>query len=105
MIHQQHALLVGNLRVLHETVDSGQHCLQIQDVVCLGLAKQEALDAPSDWLVAYILLGGNYALVEAKLFALAVVAAKEDVGSLSGSVAVGASFSWCCSLWDKKQVV
>ena len=45
----------------------------IENVACLGLAQQEALDAPSDWLVAYVLLdrkavpGGNHALVEAKL--------------------------------------
>ena len=55
----------------------------VEDVACLGLAQQEALDAPSDGLVAYVLLdgdvvlGGNDALVEAELLAGAVVAAKE----------------------------
>ena len=55
----------------------------VEDVARLGLAQQEALDAPSDRLVAYVLLdgeavlGGNHALVEAELLAGAVVAAKE----------------------------
>ena len=55
----------------------------VENVARLGLAQQEALDAPSDWLVAYVLLdgeavlGGNHALVEAELLAGAVVAAKE----------------------------
>ena len=55
----------------------------IENVAHLGLAQQEALDATSDWLVAYVLLdgkavlGGNHALVEAELLAGAVVAAKE----------------------------
>ena len=53
------------------------------NVARLGLAQQKALDAPSDWLVAYLLLdgkvvlGGIHALVEAELLAGAVVAAKE----------------------------
>ena len=55
----------------------------VENVACLGLAQQEALDAPSDRLVAYVLLngeailGGYHALVEAELLAGAVVAAKE----------------------------
>ena len=55
----------------------------VENVACLGIAQQEPLDAPSDRLVAYVLLdgeavlGGNHALVEAKLLAGAVVAAKE----------------------------
>ena len=56
----------------------------VENVARLGLAQQEALDAPSDWLVAYVLLdgeavlGGNHALVEAELLAGGgVVAAKE----------------------------
>ena len=55
----------------------------VENVARLGLAQQEALDAPSDRLVAYVLpdgkaiLGGNHALVEAELLAGAVVAAKE----------------------------
>ena len=54
----------------------------IENVAHLGLAQQEAVDAPSDRLVAYVLLdgavlGGNHALVEAELLAGAVVAAKE----------------------------
>ena len=55
----------------------------VKNVASLGLAQQEALDAPSDWLVWYVLLygeavlGGNHALVEAELLAGAVVVAKE----------------------------
>ena len=55
----------------------------VENVARLGLAQQEALDAPSDRLVAYVLLdgeavlGGNHALVEAKLLVGAVIAAKE----------------------------
>ena len=55
----------------------------IENVACLGLAQQEALDAPSDRLVAHVLLdgeavlGGNHALDETELLAGAVVAAKE----------------------------
>ena len=55
----------------------------VENVACLGLAQQEALDAPSDRLVTYVLLdgkavlGGNHALVEAELLVGAVVAAKE----------------------------
>ena len=55
----------------------------VKNVARLGLAQQEALDAPSDRLVVYVLLdgeavlGGNHALVEAELLAGAVVAAKE----------------------------
>ena len=55
----------------------------IENVARLGHTQQEALDAPSDRLVAYVLLdgeavlGGNHALVEAELLAGAVVAAKE----------------------------
>ena len=55
----------------------------VENVARLGLAQQEALDAPSDRLVVYVLpdgkaiLGGNHALVEAELLAGAVVAAKE----------------------------
>ena len=55
----------------------------VENVARLGLAQQEALHAPSDRLVAYVLLdgeavlGGNHALVEAELLAGAVVAAKE----------------------------
>ena len=53
----------------------------IENVACL--TQQEALDAPSDRLVAYVLLdgeavlGGNHALVEAQLLVGAVVAVKE----------------------------
>ena len=53
----------------------------IKNVACL--TQQEALDAPSDRLVAYVLLdgeavlGGNHALVEAQLLVGAVVAVKE----------------------------
>ena len=55
----------------------------VENVARLGLAQQEALDAPSDRLVAYVLLdgeavlGGNHALVQAELLAGAVVAAEE----------------------------
>ena len=55
----------------------------VENVARLGLAQQEALDAPSDRLVAYVLLageavlGGNHALVEAELLAGAAVSAKE----------------------------
>ena len=94
---EQHVVLVGDMRVLHETVDntaglSGEGPVEVPDparvdfcvenVACLGLAQQEALDALSDWLVAYVLLdgeavlGGSHALVEAELLAGAVVAAK-----------------------------
>ena len=51
----------------------------VENVARLGLAQQEALDAPSDRLVAYVLLdgeavlGGNHALIEAELLAGAVV--------------------------------
>ena len=54
-----------------------------QECSRLGLAQQEALDAPSDRLVAYVLLYGegvlcgNHTLVEVELLAGAVVAAKE----------------------------
>ena len=54
-----------------------------KNVARLGLAQQEALDAPSDRLVAYVLLDGesvldgNHALVEAELLAGAEVGAKE----------------------------
>ena len=47
----------------------------VENVARLGLAQQKALDAPSDQLVSYVLLvgeavlGGNHALVEAKLLA------------------------------------
>ena len=60
----------------------------IKNVALLGLTQQEALDAPSDWLVKCILLDGeavlglNHALVEAELLAGAVVAAKEKEHSL-----------------------
>ena len=42
----------------------------IEDVSCLGIPQQEALDVPSDRLVLYVLLdgeavlGGNHALVK-----------------------------------------
>ena len=55
----------------------------IENVARHGLAQQEALDTPSDQLVAYVLLdgeavlGGNHTLVEAELLAGAVVAAKK----------------------------
>ena len=55
----------------------------IENVAHLGLTQQEALDAPSDRLVVYVLLdgeavlGGNHALIEAELLAGAVVSAKE----------------------------
>ena len=55
----------------------------VENVARLCLTQQEALDAPSDRLVAYVLLdgeavlGGNHSLVEAELLAGAVVAAKE----------------------------
>ena len=55
----------------------------VENVARLGLAQQEALDAPSDRLVAYVLLdgeavfGGNHALLQAELLAGAVVAAEE----------------------------
>ena len=60
----------------------------VKNVARLGFAQQEALDAPSDWLVAYELLdgeavlGGNHALVEAELLMGAIVAAKEREHSL-----------------------
>ena len=56
-----------------------QACVEVKNVAHLGLTQQEALDAPSDWLVAYVLLdgkavlGGNHALVEAELLVGAVV--------------------------------
>ena len=55
----------------------------VENGACLGLTQQEALDAPSDRLIAYVLLhgaallGGNHALVKAELLVGAVVAAKE----------------------------
>ena len=55
----------------------------VENVAHLGLAQHEALDAPSDRLVAYLLLeckvvlGGNHALIEAELLAGAVVTAKK----------------------------
>ena len=55
----------------------------VENEARLGLAQQEALDAPSDQLVAYVLLdgeaipGGDHALIEAELLVGAVVAAKE----------------------------
>ena len=55
----------------------------IEDVARLGIAQQVALDAPTDRLVAYVLLdgeavlGGNHALIESELLAGAVVVAKE----------------------------
>ena len=55
----------------------------IKNVAHLGLAQQKAFDAPSDRLVAYVLLdgegvlGGNHALFKAELLVGAVVAAKE----------------------------
>ena len=51
----------------------------VENVAILGLAQQETLDAPSDWLVPYVLLdgeavlGGNHDLVEAELLAGTVV--------------------------------
>ena len=56
---------------------------QTEVLVARGAPEQEALDAPSDRLVAYVLLdgeavfGGNHALVQAELLAGAVVAAEE----------------------------
>ena len=97
-VHEQHVVLVGDLRVLHETADNTAGWSEegpvavpdparvdfcIENVARLGLAQQEALDAPSDRLVAYVLLdgeavlGGNHALVQAELLAGAVVAAEE----------------------------
>ena len=52
----------------------------VEYVVCLGLAKQEALDAPSDRLVAYVMLdAGRFSVgvIEVELLVEAVVAAKE----------------------------
>ena len=55
----------------------------VEDVSCLGLAQQEALDAPSDQLVMYVqldgnaVLDGNHALVKAKLLVGAVLVVKE----------------------------
>ena len=53
----------------------------IEEVACLGLAQQEALDAPSDQLVMYVLLevvlGGNHALIEADLLKGVAVERKE----------------------------
>ena len=55
----------------------------VENVASLGLAQQEAVDAPSDRLVAYVLLdgeavlGGNHALVESELLAGPVVVTKE----------------------------
>ena len=63
MIHEQHVVLVGNLRDIHETADntacgskegpvavldlaSVDFCFE--DVACHGLPQQEALDAPTD---------------------------------------------------------
>ena len=60
----------------------------VENVARLGLAQQEALDAPSVRLVTYVLLdgeavfGGNHALVEAELLAGAVVVAKESEHSV-----------------------
>ena len=45
----------------------------VESVARLGLAEQEALDAPSDRLVTYVLLdgeavlGGNHALIKAEI--------------------------------------
>ena len=60
----------------------------VEDVACLGLAQQEAIDAPSEQLVTYVLLdgkaivGGNYALFEAELLPGAAVVAKERAHSV-----------------------
>ena len=113
-------VLVGDLYVLHKVKDntvcrSKQGAVVvlypagvdfcIEDVVCLGLAQQESLDAPSDWLVAYVLLdgeevlGGNHALVEAELLAGAVVAAKEKEHSVDRSIQKSASRKETAVLW------
>ena len=97
-VHEQHVVLVGNLRVFHQTADDTASWSKagpvevldparvdfcIENVACLRLAEQEALDAPSDWLVTYVwldgeaVLGGNHALAKAELLADAVIAAKE----------------------------
>ena len=97
-VHKQHVVLVGDLQVLHEMADNTAGVFEevpvavldpalvdfcVENVARLGLAQQEALDDPSDRLVAYVLLdgeavlGGNHALVEAELLVGAVVAAKE----------------------------
>ena len=60
----------------------------VENVSHLGLAQKEALDAPSDRLVSYVLLDGeavigdNHALVEAELLAGAVIAMKETEHSV-----------------------
>ena len=88
VVHEQYVVLVGDLRVLHETADNTATDLRpvavldparvdfcVENVARLGLAQQEALDAQSDQLVAYVLLDGeavlgvNHALVEAELLA------------------------------------
>ena len=64
-IHEQHVVLVGDLRVLCKTANNTtcgsnkgpDFCFG--EVACLFLAQQEALDAPSDWLVVYVLLDGE----------------------------------------------
>ena len=83
-------VLVDDLRDLHKTAENTacefkegpvavlylagvDFC--IEDISCLGLAHQEALDAPYDQLVDYVLLGGkavlgqNQALIEAGMLA------------------------------------
>ena len=73
MFHEQHVALVGDLGVLHCMWIQGQAGVDfcLEDVSCLGLAQQEALDAPSDQLVMFVqlegkaVLGGNHALVKA----------------------------------------
>ena len=62
----------------------------VENVARLGLAQQEALDAPCDWLVTCVLLDGeavldgNHALIEAELLAGAVVVAKGREHSVHG---------------------
>ena len=55
----------------------------VENVARVGLAQQEALDAPSDRLVAYVLLdgevvlGGNHALIELLAGAIVVEQGRE----------------------------
>ena len=98
MVHEQHVVLVGDLRLFHETADNTAGCSEegpvgvlypacvdfcIKNEAHLGHAQQEDLDAPSLRLVVYVLLdgeevlGGNHALIGDELLVGAVVAAKE----------------------------
>ena len=83
----------------------------IENVARLGLTQQEALDALSDGLVAYILLdgeavlGGNRALVKAKLPAGAVVVVKEREHSVKQNGTHTVYFSSSLNIINQKPMI